>query len=308
MALFFVAWPFRTGNAAGNWFALEVLDTTGLATNQATAYLSNAQIHADPGIATDLDAIAAVSGAWYALYTLYNSKLCVLAAAAWTEAQPRIYIGDTCDSLCITQVAALGDVMDTAKTSSYSRTLLEYHPSPYDMLGAALMGNVLPLDPGSETWAFKSNLSGPRGVNLTATHRVNLRLKNGNTYEPQTTDLTWTWDGKSCDGEFLDTIRGLDFVRDDAVKSIATVLANNPKIPYTDGGAVTLGNELEGVFARAVTAQIFSDNPAPVVVIPRVSTQSSANRRIRKFAGLKGSATLAGAIQDVGPVTIIVTQ
>jgi hypothetical protein len=129
-----------------------------------------------------------------------------------------------------------------------------------------------------------------------------------NTYEPQTEDLTWTWDGKTPGGEFLDTVRGLDFVRDDATKSIAEVLASRPKVPYTDGGAVTLGSELEGVFARAVTAQIFAADPKPVVTIPRVASQTAANRRARKFAGLKGSATLAGAIQDVGPVTIVVTQ
>lgn len=300
--------PFLiTGNAPGNWFSIEVLDTSGLPTNQATAYLSNAQVHVDPGVTADLDAIAAVSSAWYALYTLYNSKAYVLASAAWTEPQSRVYVGDTCDSAVITTVAGNGDVMDTASGLNYSRTLLEYHPSPIDFLGAALMGDVLPLDPGAETWAFKANLAGVRGVNLTATHRVNLRAKNGNTYEPQTADLTWTWDGKSTDGEYLDTIRGLDFVRDDAIKSIAEVLANNPKIPYTDGGAVTLGNELEGVFARAVTAGIFASDPAPVVVIPRVKTQTSANKRIRKFVGLKGSATLAGAIQDVS-VSIIVTQ
>ncbi len=297
-----------TGNTAGAWFALEVLDSSGLPTSNAVAMLSNAITHADPGVATDYDAIAAESSAWYALYTLYNSKACILGTAAWTEGQPRIYVADTCDSACITTIAGNGDVMDTAKGLSYSRTLIEYHPSQYDFLGAALEGQVLPLDPGSETWAFKSNLSGVRGVNLTATHRVNLRAKNGNTYEPQTPDVTWTWDGKSADGEFIDTIRGLDFLRDDVTKSIATVLANNPKVPYTDGGVVTLANELEGAFARAVAAGILSDNPAPQFVVPRVATQSSANRRARKFAGLKGSGTLAGAVQDVGPVSIVITQ
>lgn len=301
--------PFQvTGNAAGNWFSLEVLDTSGLSTSLAPSFLSNAQTHADPGLSTDLDAIAAENGSWYALYTLYNSKACILGAAAWTETQNRIYIADTCDTASITAVAGNADVMDAAKSSSYSRTLIEYHPSPIDMLGAALMGEVLPLSPGAETWAFKSNLAGPRGVLLTATHRVNLRAKNGNTYEPQTPDVTWTWDGKVADGEFLDTIRGLDSVRDDALKSLATVLANNPKVPYTDGGAITLGNELEGVAARAVTAGVADSDPPPVVIIPRKKAQSAANRRARKFAGLKMSFTLAGAIHFLDPVSIIVTQ
>ena len=301
--------PFLVnGDAAGNWFSLEVLDSSGNNSSLATGFLSNAQTHADPGVATNLDNIAAENSAWYAVYPLYNSQAYALGVMAWTEAQPRICVVDTCDSHVITVAAGGSDVADTAKSSSYDRTLLEYHPSPIDFLGAALMGQVLPLEPGAETWAFKSNLSGPRGVNLSATHRVNLRAKNCNTYEPQTSDLTWTWDGKTPGGEYLDTTRGLDKVRDDAQKSIAEVLANDPKVPYTDGGALRLGNELEGVFARAVSAGIFADDPEPVITIPRVSTQSAANRRIRRFAGLKGAATLAGAIQDLDPVSIIVTQ
>lgn len=303
-----------TGNAAGNWFSLEILDTNGLSTSLASTYLSNAMTHADPGVATDLNNIAAENSSFYLVYPLYPSTAYGLGVMAWVESTgtsdttgPKVCIIDTCDSHTITAAAGGNDIGDQAKAASYDRTLLEYHPSPIDFLGAALAGAVLPLDPGSETWAFKP-LNGPRGVNLSATHRANLRARNMNTYEPQTPDLTWTWDGKTPGGEFFDTVRGLDFVRDDASKSIAEVLANNPKVPYTDGGALTLGNELEGVFARAVTAQIFAEDPAPKVTIPRVKTQTSANRRARKFAGLKGSATLAGAIQDVGPVSIIVTQ
>jgi hypothetical protein len=296
-----------TGDAAGNWFSLEVLDTTGENTSLATRYLSNAMVHADPGTATDLDNILAEDSSWYASYHLYPSKAVALAQMAWTEAQPRICIVDTCESHTITASAGGSDVGDTAKASSYDRTLLEYHPSPIDFLGPALMGQVLPLEPGAETWAFKSNLSGPRGVKLSSTHRVNLRARNMNTYEPQTDDITWTWDGKTPGGEYLDTTRGLDKVKDDVTKSIASVLASNPKVPYTDGGALRLGNELRGAIARAVTAGIAAEDPAPTFVIPRAATQSAANRAIRRFAGMKAGFTLASAIQNL-PITIVVTQ
>lgn len=296
-----------TGAAPGNYFSIELLDTAGLDSSLATDNMSIAQVHVDPGVTADLNAIAASNGSWYALYTLYNSQAYVAAASTWTEGQPRIYIADTLDSHTIAAAAgSVNDIGDQLAASKFSRTLLEYHPSIMDLLGAALEGEVLPLPPGSETWAFKQ-LVGPRGVSLTATHRANLRARNMNSYEPQTPDLTWSWDGKTPEGEYLDTVRGLDSVQDDAIKSIAEVLANNPKVPYTDGGAVTLGSELEGVFARAVTSGVFSADPAPVVAIPRVATQTAANRRIRRFSGLKGTAQLASAIQDLD-ITISVTQ
>lgn len=301
--------PFLvTGNTAGAWFSLEILDSAGNSSSLATSFLTNAQTHVDPGVATDLTAIDAENSSWYAVYPLYNSKAYALGVMAYIEGAPKVTVVDSCDSHIITAAAGGTDVADSAKALSYDRTLGNYHPSPIDFLGAALMGQVLPLAPGAETWAFKSNLSGVRGVSLSGTHRANLRAKNWNTYEPQTSDITWTWDGKTPGGEFFDTVRGLDKVKDDAVKSLAEVLANDPKVPYTDGGALRLGNELEGVFARAVNDGIFAADPEPVVVIPRVASQSSANRRIRKFAGLKGSATLAGAIQFLNPVSIIVTQ
>ncbi len=299
--------PFLvTGNAAGNWFSLEVRDSAGLASNTAVTWLTNKQSHTDPGIQTDLDAIAAESSAWYALYTLYNSAAMVAQAAAWTEAQVRIYIPDVCDTATITAAVGGGDNLDALHTSAYDRTMGEYHPSPAAMLGAALMGQVLPLDPGSETWAFKQ-LHGPAPVQLTATHRVNLRAKNANTYEAVTSDANISWDGKTAGGEFLDTVRGLDSLRDDASKSILEALIANPKIPYTDAGASILGSELEGAMTRAANAGILALAPAPVVVVPKVASQSTANRAARKFVGLKGSGTLAGAIQDV-TVQIVVTQ
>lgn len=301
--------PFLvTGNAPGNWFSLEILDPDGLNTSAAVTYLSNAQTHADPGIGADLIAIDSANSGWYAVYPLYNSKAYALGLAATVETMARIALVDTCDSVSVTTDDGSGDVMSSAKASSYSRTSFWYHPSPIDFLGAALMGVVLPLDPGSETWAFKPNLAGPRPVGLTATHKQNLRDKNGNTYEQQTSDIAWTWDGKTPDGEFIDTIRGLDSLRDDVTKSIATVLASNPKVPYTDDGIVLLANEFEGAFARAVSATILSNNPAPTFVVPRASSQSSADRKARKFRGLKGSGQLAGAVQDVGPISIVITE
>lgn len=299
--------PFLvTGSAPGNWFSLEVRDSAGLASNAAVSWLSNKQSHVDPGVQTDLIAIQSESSAWYAIYTLFNSAAYVGQVAAFTEARALIYVPDVCDSASITAVVSNGDSLDALHTSAYNRTMGEYHPSPAAMLGAALMGQVLPLDPGSETWAFKQ-LSGPAPVQLTDTHRVNLRAKNANTYEGVTSDASITWNGKTAGGEFLDTVRGLDSLRDDAGKSILEVLIANPKVPYTDAGGAILGNALEGAMTRAVNAQILAETPAPVVIIPKVASQSGANRAARKFAGIKASGTLSGAVHDV-VVGIVVTQ
>jgi hypothetical protein len=75
-----------TAAAAAKFFGLRVYKR---------AALSIKQDHADPGIATDLAAIKLESNAWYGLITLFNSEALCNAAAAWVEANSKLYPADS---------------------------------------------------------------------------------------------------------------------------------------------------------------------------------------------------------------------
>lgn len=280
-----------TADAAGNWFSLAV-DNISLLAIEMT--------HSDPGVATDLAAISNEDDDWYALITLYNSQLYVAGVAAYIEAVRKIYVFDSCDTTSATLAYASGDTNDSIgqqHSLSRARSAGLFHPSPADMAAAAWVGKVLPLDPGSATWKFKT-LSGVTPVSLTSTHRTNLRNRKGNSYET-IAGLNQTWEGYTADGDFIDVTQGIDWIYDDMTKGVYEALAAMPKVPYTDDGVALVESEIRGTLKTAVGMDILSSDPAPVVTVPRVADVSTANKVIRNLPSVRWSATLAGAIHKV---------
>lgn len=281
-----------TGNAAGNWFSVEVLDLN---------LLKIAQTHADPGVATDLAAIANENNEWYCLLTHFNSNAYVLAAAGWIETQKKIYVVSVNETDSVTQADGASDTIDDLQTAARARTSGMYHPSPAAFLGAALAGRCLPIDPGGETWALK-RLSGPAPVKLTATQRANLVARFGNSYE-SVAGVNVTFQGKMADGDFIDVQRGLDFLEDDIQKSVFEALVGVNKVPYTDRGVALLVAALRGALTRSFLAGII--NADFVITFPKVADVSTADKTARLLPDVKFTATLQGAIHKVNVVGVI---
>lgn len=287
-----------TGNAAGEWFFVQVVDT-----NDFTCI----QDHADPGIATDLAAIKAESNAWYCLATAYNSEAYVKAAAAYIETQNKIYVFDTNETEAILDTSdGTQGLLDDLMTLGYARTSGYYHPAPQYMMAAAQMGGRLSLEPGAATWMYQQ-LAGVPAVNLTATHRANLEARNAGSYEEiADTGVSVVFNGKTFDGEWLDLRRDLDWVDDRISKAILNVKLGSGKNPFTDAGIAAEQGALEGVLLEAVQKGIFADDPAPTTTAPRASQVSAANKALRYLPGLRWAATAAGAIhktQVIGTVS-----
>lgn len=281
-----------TGNAAGDWFSLTINSLT---------LLKNKMTHAEPGttLASDLDAIQLENGDWYALVTLYNSDAYLKAAAAWVESAdaPKIYAADLCDSEAATLAVLGSDTADDLHTLAYARTFVCYHPSPADMFGAAWCGKVLPLDPGSETWKFKT-LSGVTPVSTTSTQRVNLRAKKANTIQT-VAGRNITWEGTTADGDFIDVQRGLDWLEDDMTKSVFEALAGANKVPMTNPGIAVIEAKVWGSLKRAVNMGILDTLDKDAVTVPKVADISSTNRALRLLPDVKFKCRLAGAIHKV---------
>lgn len=292
--------PFTvTGDAAGNWFSLEVGDASLL------TILMN---HADPGVAADLTAISNEDDSWYMLYTMYNSKDFVAAVAAAIEPLKKMYIPDVCDTAALTVAYVDGledDILAKLHTLAYKRTGGFYHQAPGDMAGAAWIGAVVAYDVGSATWAHKT-LAGVSPTNLTSTHRTNLDARKANWYET-TAGLNKTKWGYTADGGFIDTQMGIDWIDDDMTKSVFEDLAATPKVPFTDDGVAIVENAVRGSLKRATDRGILAKNPKFVVTVPLVKNVSTANKSIRNLPDVKWSATLAGAVHKVKPITGVVS-
>ncbi len=279
--------PFLvTGSAAGNWFSLEVKDVTAL---------SNKQTHADPGITADLDAIALVDNSWYCLLTNYNSAAYVEAASAWVEAQTKIYVFDDVNTDSITVAVGSGtDAGAVLHGLAPDRTAGTYHPSPVDMDSAAWAGRVLPIEPGSETWMFKT-LAGVTPTRLTTTHRNNLRARNMNWFQT-VAGRNIMQQGSTFNGNFLDVVRGLDWLEDDMTKLVFTTLASNDKLSFDDPGISTIENDIVASLDRAVQRKILRANPRPQVFVPLAADIADSDKALRTVPDITFTAELAGAV------------
>lgn len=277
-----------TGDAAGEWFSVEVDDVA--------AWTTTAPDHADPGVATDLAAISVEDDTWYLLLTNYNSKAYVGAAAAYIEAQKKLYAYDSPDVSCPTvAIGSADDIGEDLFDLGYDRTFGTWKRNPAGMHSAGWAGSCLPLDPGSETWAYKE-LAGVAADSLTSTHRTNLDARNMNYYYT-VAGVDITWQGKAHSGEYIDVTRGLDWLESEMQTDVFEVLVGNTKVPYTDAGVAMIEAAVRGTLKRAATAGVIDSDFT--VTVPKVADVSAANKTARNLPDVKWTATLAGAIHKV---------
>jgi hypothetical protein len=261
---------------------------------------------ADPGIATDLAAIALAQADWYGLALDSNSEAEVEAAAAWAESNGKLFVPQTADTLCMDSGSST-DVAADLKTAAYGRTTLWFHPDIGTLTswaGAGILGNRLPADPGSDTWAFKT-LAGVASYVLTETQKTNLHAKNVGTYT-EIAGIDVTEQGKVAAGEWVDVVRGIDWLRARMRERIFALLVNNPKLPYTDAGVDLVKGEVFAQLRDGVTVGLLSpgtpgdpDDPQPRVSAPLVKDVDPVDRANRLLPDVEFFARLAGAIHAV---------
>ena len=253
-------------------------------------------------MAQALDAIRAVSDDWYCLLLTSRADQDILDAAAYIESKEKIFIACTADANVITSSTV--DVASMLKSFNYARTSYLYSANEPTHPEAGWAGLCLPYLPGSETWKFKT-IQGSPADTLTATQSGFIKAKNGNTYETYA-GVPITGEGTMVDGEYIDVIRFVDWLKSRMQERIFSKLANNQKIPYTDAGAAIIENEIRAQLQAGVRVGGIPEGQFSVVV-PKVLDQNPNDRAARYMPGFSFTATLAGAIhktQIKGTVTI----
>lgn len=277
-----------TGAAPGKWLSVAVANP---------AALSVEQTHADPGVATDLSAIALANDDWYGLLTNYNSNAMVLAADAWIQSKKKIYIFDVNETAALTTPAGNSDTLDDIAALTRARTAGAYHHDPAEMFAAAWMGKCFAGEVGSQTWKFKT-LSGVTAKGMSATNRANLLARNANFYETVAGNGI-TVEGTTADGDFIDNQRGLDWLDDDLTKEVFENLIAAGKVPYTDAGVRVITSAVRASLNRGIRKGVLASEPPPVVTAPLVADVGMSDKVARVLPDIEFSATLAGAIHKV---------
>ena len=163
----------------------------------------------------------------------------------------------------------------------------------------------LPYDPGSVTWAY-TQLASTGADSYTATERTTIEGTNvqGNHYVAEA-NVGITRPGKMFGGEWIDVVRGLDWLEARLQERLFTLLVNEPKVPYTEAGLGQLVAEVRGQLREAEDRSVI-DSGWTVTVLS-VADQAPADRTNRIVRGLEFQARLAGAVHTIniiGTVTV----
>jgi len=255
----------------------------------------------DPGIATDLAAIATYDPDWYGLIIDSNGEDEIAAAAGWVaSAEPeKIFACQTQDP----DVANVADSSDTTsiaavlKAASRERTMLFFHRNNLEYACAAMLGNALPEDPGTINWSYRI-LTGATAQGLTTSQQGILEDKNAN-YVVSLAGVTATRWGSSSQGEWMDVIRGSDWVKARIQERLYGVLLQLDKVPYTDGGLQIIRSEILAQLQTGVDRGFLAAEPAPTCTVPRASEVSQADKGNRVVNDVTFRAVLAGAVNKI---------
>lgn len=262
-----------------------------------TENVTLSDVTTDPGIATDLAAVFAYDPDWYGLALDSNSSLEAQAAAAWVEANKKLMTVQSADASTY-DGSSITDLFYVLKAAAYARTGTYFVKSiGTNWLAAGILANRLPADPGSDTWKFKT----PAGVSsytLTDSQRTALLAKNANIFTV-VGGIAITEDGKSAAGEYLDVTRFIDWLGARIQERVFYVLANTPKLPYTDASVDLIRGEVLAQLAEGIRVQGLAGDPAPTCTAPKVADVSTVDRAARFLPDIEFTGRLAGAIHSL---------
>lgn len=257
-------------------------------------------------------AISNVDDDWYAVIGTVKTPWAILAIADYIETQRKIY-GVSIEEADALDIAEEGDTGSLLKIANYFRTFWMYSLVSETYPEAAWFGRVLPLAPGSETWAFKT-LAGVSVDTLTASGIASLKDKNGN-YYISLGGKSIMLDGKVAGGEWIDVMRFIDWLQARIQERIFGTISRLDKIPYTDGGIGIIDNDLRAVLkdgqdVGGIAADTVDADGVPVpgftTTFPRAFAVSANDKAARTLTG-SFTAKLAGAIHAIeisGTVTL----
>lgn len=257
-------------------------------------------------IAEAMAAITAEDSDFYGIVLADRTQANILAMAAWTETQEKLFGTSTAEAGAI-DASVSSDTASELSAKNYYRTHYWYHANAAtEYLEAAIMAKCFNSNPGTINWANKT-LSGITKDSLTTTQRTAVHNKNGNTFEPMR-NLSLTFNGKVAEGEWIDIIRGRDWLSEDMAVNVANVIVNTKKVDYTDAGIAKVEAAMKKTLDLGVTRGFIAPveydssgnkNPSYTITVPLSSDISANTKASRILSDMQFTARLAGAINVV---------
>ena len=288
-----------TAAVAGIPVLLSAISITGGASQ---ANIASAVTVANVGVTEDLNAITLFDPDWYALIITGHTAKEALLGAAYAQSAEKLF-GTVTSDVATYDLNSTTDIGALLQAANYDRSFVVFNETPTDYADAAWMGRVLPEDPGTVTWKFKG-LAGITASPLTSSQRSNVLSKNVNVYTTRG-GQDMMEEGTTAQGEFIDVIRGMDWLKARMAENIFGALLNAKKIPYTNKGIAVIENLIRKSLNNAIARGVLQPDPDQfggepyLLSVPKLADISPNDIGARLLPDITWQATLAGAIHKV---------
>jgi hypothetical protein len=277
-----------TGKTAGSGFD---------ASSTGAGVMSQVHTTLNNGVVEDVEAAQRAgvgSDDWYMLFLCSRAQDDILAAAKYIETLHKMLCVCTNDAGVIASTTT--DTAYLLKSKNYDRTFFLYSGDQANFPETGWAGGLLPFDPGTETWKFKT-IKGNSSDNLNATEQNNAQGKHANIYYP-VGGVDITSEGVCASGEFIDVMRFIDWIHSEVTANVFQRLVSLPKVPFTDTGIAMIEGDIRAVLAKGERVGGFAPG-STYVIVPKAADVSVGDKAARLLEDVEFGGVLAGAIHKV---------
>ncbi len=245
---------------------------------------------------TQINAAVDLNNDWYALTIDSNLDIDLNKAITWVQGNannnPKLFFGVSGDTN-ILDGSAVSDIAYTSNFALQDRAVIMYRATP-DYAHAAWLGLCLPLEAGSIEWGSKTLTNVAPDIFDSASISAAF-AKKANIYQ-RIAGINLTNQGSTA-GEWIDIMRGIDWLTARLAENLFTYMVQQPKIPYTDASVTALKGNITSTLQSAVDRFILTE--LPLVESTPVALVDVADKAARRYGPFKFTGTLAGAIKSV---------
>ena len=273
--------------------------TLALAVTGVIGAMSSTEPIANVNAASELADLLEVFNDWYGLILTRRATEAeqlqdIEQMAVSIESQLKIYAYSIDQASLLAAVDT--DIASILKAKALDRTFGLYSADQANYPEAAWLGGQLPKDPGSITWKFKK-LVLITPDDLTENQVANLKGKNMNFYETVANSNIISSEAVVAGGEYIDVIRGADWLTARLGERIFTRLVNSEKVPFTSAGIASIETDVRAQLDAAVIADFITADY--IVTVPNIDDIDPADKALRFLDGITFSAPLASAVHKV---------
>jgi len=255
------------------------------------------QVFAEESYTDAYMAITKANNDFYAVVITSKEAANQLAISALVETDRKIF-GISSNDAEILDSENQDNILHKINALNRKRTFVIYNSNAGEGVypEAAWFGLMLTKAAGSATWGYKK-LSGFAADNISDNDAETLGGKNGNYFcSFAGTDIMLT--GKMANGEWIDTVRGLDWLDNHLKVQVGNALISSKKIAFTNSGATVIEAAIFFALKDAANMDIV-DKETIEVNVPDIRSLPEAAKLKRILPNVTFKAVLVGAIHTI---------